>query len=105
MFSISLKNTLSVPKIIPTPRLKKKRTTTGGIAHKRFPVRVMGLLSVILKYIITTVRTVREIRNVTKFERTQERGYMYFGTYTFLIMDAFDLMERIAFFVDEVKNS
>ena len=41
-----------------------------------------------------------EIRKVTKFDITFERGYIYFGTYTFFITDALFLIERIALFVD-----
>jgi hypothetical protein len=49
-------------------------------------------------------RTVSEMRNVTKFAITFERGYMYFGTYTFLIKEAFPTIADIAFVVASLKK-
>ena len=49
---------------------------------------------------ITTAKTDREIRNVTKFEVTFAIGYIYLGTYTFLITEPLFLIERIALLVD-----
>lgn len=61
-------------------------------------------MPVSLKNIHTQIRQRSDIANVTKFEKIDESGYIYLGTYTFLIMLAFRLNEVIACFVDEVKK-
>jgi hypothetical protein len=62
-------------------------------------------MPVSLKNIHTQIKQIIEIENVTKFERIELNGYIYFGTYTFLIIVAFLLKEVIAAFVDELKKS
>ena len=46
-----------------------------------------------------------EIAKVTKLESTPEIGYIYFGTYTFLMIGALLLNEVSAFLVEDVKKS
>ena len=38
--------------------------------------------------IITTNKTINDSRKVTKLEKVTPNGYMYLGTYTFLIIDS-----------------
>ncbi len=44
---------------------------------------------------ITTNKTINDSKNVTRLEKVTPNGYMYLGTYTFLIIDAFLIMEVI----------
>ena len=44
------------------------------------------------------------MRNVMKLEVTFAMGYMYFGTYTFLISSPLWTMEPMAILVDSLKK-
>ena len=63
------------------------------------------LMPVFLKNTHTSIRHKIEIAKVTNVDNMLERGYIYFGTYTFLIIAEFRLKEVIACFVDVLKKS
>ncbi|BBL62223.1 hypothetical protein MARBORIA2_08470 [Methanobrevibacter arboriphilus] len=98
-YSISLKNTVTVANIKPTPRVNINKGMIVSI-----PARLNTENDAPVA-IITNTNTIKEIKKFTKFEIITLRLYIYLGTYTFFIIEAFDLIETIAALVDPEKKS
>ncbi len=50
------------------------------------------------------IKLKNEIKKITKLDKIPDKGYIYFGTYTFLIIALFARIDFIALFVEEEKK-
>lgn len=84
---MSLKKTVSVARIKPAPIVNINNSIRGITLSSMYKVNGAFVT------IITMKRTIIESRNVTRLENVTASGYMYLGTYNFLIIDAFVIIE------------
>jgi len=87
-YSISLKNTASVANISPNPRLSINIKNKG---INEFKIYLVGYT---LNINMAPNITIRDMAKIIYEDKMFDKGYMYLGTYTFLIMP---LLLRIDF--------
>ena len=97
-YSKSRKNTSAVAKIIPVPNVIKNITVNGTTAKNTCQLILIGII------IEAPTNTIKDIKNITKLDKIVAKGYIYLGTYTFLIMLEFVRIDLAAAFVPPLKN-
>jgi len=86
--SISLKNTVTVVRIRPTPMVNITKSTVGTAARRMYGVKGAFVT------IITATKMINESRKVTRLEKVIPKVNIYFGTYNFLMVPALLYMGR-----------
>ena len=84
---VSLKNTINAQRIIPIPKANIVINISGYITNRYDVVILVPVIK------ITKNNGTKEIKRLTPDDSVLDIGYIYFGTYTFVINETLDIID------------